>query len=72
MIAVSAGIHAHGVTHHTTRQGNSSAIAVPKFAPLVKIDNSEWLSAEFVQVGRITLALERLMAQLGQDAMQTT
>ncbi len=70
VIAVSAGNHAQGVAYHATRLGIPSTIVMPRFAPFVKIENTERLGAEVVLAGEtfaqareqmLTLATERGM-----------
>ena len=51
VIAASAGNHAQGVAYHGTRLGIPTTIAMPLGTPFVKIQNTQDLGAEVIQVG---------------------
>ena len=51
VIAVSAGNHAQGVAHHARRLGIPATIVMPRFAPFVKVENTQRLGAEVVLAG---------------------
>ncbi|MEH6588991.1 MAG: threonine ammonia-lyase [Halioglobus sp.] len=51
VIAMSAGNHAKAVAYHATRMGISATIVMPRFTPIVKIQDTEALGAEVVLHG---------------------
>ncbi|MEN9317195.1 MAG: hypothetical protein RIS35_3588 [Pseudomonadota bacterium] len=51
VIAVSAGNHAQGVAFHARRLGIPATIVMPRFAPFVKVENTERLGADVVLDG---------------------
>ncbi len=51
VIAVSAGNHAQGVACHAKRLGIPATIVMPRFAPFVKVENTEVLGAEVLLEG---------------------
>lgn len=51
VIAVSAGNHAQGVAFHARRLGVPAVIVMPRFAPFVKVENTERLGAEVILAG---------------------
>jgi len=67
VIAVSAGNHAQGVAYHATRLGIPSTIVMPKFAPFVKIENTERLGAEVVLAGETFGQARARMAELAGE-----
>ncbi len=70
VIAVSAGNHAQGVAYHATRLGIPATIVMPKFAPFVKIDNTERLGAEVVLAGEtFGEARARMLELAGQRGL---
>ncbi|MCL4747631.1 MAG: threonine ammonia-lyase [Burkholderiaceae bacterium] len=71
VIAVSAGNHAQGVAHHATRLGIPSVIVMPKFAPFVKIDNTERLGAEVVLAGETFDEARARMQELASERAMT-
>ncbi len=71
VIAVSAGNHAQGVAHHATRLGIPSVIVMPKFAPFVKIDNTERLGAEVVLAGETFAEARAKMQALADERGMT-
>ena len=71
VIAVSAGNHAQGVAYHATRLGIPSVIVMPRFAPFVKIDNTERLGAEVVLAGETFAEARARMQQLADERGMT-
>ena len=67
VIAVSAGNHAQGVAYHATRLGIPSTIVMPKFAPFVKIENTERLGAEVVLAGETFGQARARMLELAEE-----
>jgi threonine dehydratase len=69
VIAVSAGNHAQGVAHHARRLGIPATIVMPRFAPFVKVENTEALGAEVLLEGdtfeQARLRMLELAAQRG-------
>lgn len=51
VIAVSAGNHAQGVAYHAAQMGIPAVIVMPRFAPAVKVANTERFGAEVVLEG---------------------
>lgn len=71
VIAVSAGNHAQGVAYHATRLGIPSVIVMPRFAPFVKIDNTERLGAEVVLAGETFAEARAKMLALAAERGMT-
>ncbi|MEK9775201.1 MAG: threonine ammonia-lyase [Quisquiliibacterium sp.] len=70
VIAVSAGNHAQGVAYHAARLGIPATIVMPRFAPFVKIENTERLGAEVVLAGEtFAQAREHMSALAAQRGM---
>ena len=70
VIAVSAGNHAQGVAFHARRLGIPATIVMPRFAPFVKIENTERLGAAVVLEGdSFDAARTRMLALAGQRGL---
>ena len=67
VIAVSAGNHAQGVAHHARRLGVHATIVMPRFAPFVKVQNTEALGAEVLLEGDTFEAARQRMLALAQQ-----
>ena len=67
VIAVSAGNHAQGVAFHARRLGIPATIVMPRFAPFVKVDNTERLGATVMLEGESFEAARARMLELARE-----
>ncbi|GAA4407694.1 threonine ammonia-lyase [Quisquiliibacterium transsilvanicum] len=67
VIAVSAGNHAQGVAWHAQRLGIPATIVMPRFAPFVKVENTEALGAEVLLAGETFEQARQAMLRLADQ-----
>lgn len=67
VIAVSAGNHAQGVAWHAQRLGIPATIVMPRFAPFVKVENTEALGAQVLLEGDTFDAARLRMLELARE-----
>lgn len=67
VIAVSAGNHAQGVAFHARRLGIPVTIVMPRFAPFVKVENTERLGATVMLEGDSFEAARTRMLELARE-----